>query len=136
MADVHNREQRSRNMAAIKNKNTSPELIVRSIIHKMGFRYSLHRKDLPGKPDIVLVSRKKIIQVHGCFWHMHRCRFGRVVPTTNTEFWATKRLSNATRDKRTTRALHCSGWSVLTVWECWVNDKASLMTRLKKFLHD
>jgi DNA mismatch endonuclease (patch repair protein) len=134
MADVHNREQRSRNMAAIKNKNTSPELIVRSIVHRMGFRYSLHRKDLPGKPDIVLASRKKIIEVHGCFWHMHRCRYGRVVPATNAEFWSTKRLSNVARDKRIRRQLRFDGWEIMTVWECWTKDLLSLETRIRAFL--
>lgn len=121
-------------MAAIKHKNTSPELMVRSLIHRMGFRYSLHKKDLPGKPDIVLVSRKKIIQVHGCFWHMHRCRYGRVVAATNSEFWRVKRLSNVARDKRTLRLLRNAGWDVFTVWECWTKHLPSLESRLRSFL--
>jgi DNA mismatch endonuclease (patch repair protein) len=134
MADVHNREQRSRNMAAIKCKDTSPELIVRSIVHRMGFRYSLHKKDLPGKPDIVLVSRKKIIQVHGCFWHVHRCRFGKVVPATNKSFWGLKRLANVSRDRRNYRLLRVRGWAVLTIWECWCRDENRLREKLAGFL--
>src|SRR5215467_4339130 len=112
MADVHTREQRSRNMAAIKCKDTSPEKIVRSLVHRMGLRYALHKKDLPGRPDIVLVGRKKIIQVHGCFWHMHRCRFGCVTPATNAEFWKKKRFSNVERDRRIRRVLRRQGWEM------------------------
>src|ERR1051326_1111426 len=129
MTDVHTREQRSRNMAAIKCKDTSPEKIVRSLVHGMGFRYALHRKDLPGRPDIVLVSRKKIIQVHGCFWHMHKCRYGIVTPATNASFWAQKRLLNVKRDCLTRRQLRKRGWRILTIWECWTKDRVSLQTR-------
>lgn len=105
-------------MSRIRNRNTRPEMIVRSIVHRMGYRYSLHRRDLPGKPDLVFKSRRKIIQVHGCFFHMHDCPYGRVVPKTNAEFWRNKRLSNAERDKRNQDALENLGWEVLTVWEC------------------
>jgi DNA mismatch endonuclease, patch repair protein len=135
MTDVHTTEQRSRNMAAIKCKNTSPELIVRSLVHRMGFRYSLHRKDLPGKPDLVLVSRKKIIQVHGCFWHMHRCRFGKVIPMSNAEFWSAKRRSNVIRDNRVRRLLRSQGWRVLTVWECHTKNIPLLQSLLRGFLN-
>ena len=86
MVDVHTPEQRSFNMSRIRGRDTKPEMIVRSIVHQMGYRFRLHRKDLPGKPDLVLPGRRKIIFVHGCFWHMHRCRYGRVVPRTNTDF--------------------------------------------------
>jgi len=78
-------------MSRCKGKNTKPEMIVRSIVHRMGYRYSLHRKDLPGKPDIVLTRHKKIIFVHGCFWHMHNCKYGKVIPATNSKFWQDKR---------------------------------------------
>lgn len=132
--DVLTKEQRSRNMAAIKCKDTTPERIVRSLLHQMGFRYSLHRKDLPGKPDIVLVSRKKIIQVHGCFWHVHRCKYGRVVAAQNAEFWRSKRLSNVERDERNRKLLRRAGWDVLTIWECWTRDAESLQRRLRTFL--
>lgn len=134
MTDVHTTEQRSRNMAAIKCKDTSPELIVRSLVHRMGFRYRLHRKDLPGRPDIVLTSRKKIIEVRGCFWHMHKCRYGKVTPATNVAFWATKRLSNVKRDKRNQKNLEAHGWEVLVVWECVTKDLNSLQQRLTQFL--
>lgn len=93
-------------------------MIVRSTAHRMGYRYSLHRKDLPGKPDLVFKNRRKIIFVHGCFFHMHDCRYGSVVPKTNAEFWQTKRLSNVERDRRNQATLEESGWKVLTVWEC------------------
>lgn len=118
MADVHTPEQRSFNMSRIRNRNTRPEMIVRSLAHRMGYRYSLHRKDLPGKPDLVFKSRRKIIFVHGCFFHMHDCPYGRVTPKTNSEFWQNKRLSNVERDKRNQAVLEDSGWKVLTVWEC------------------
>ena len=109
MADVHTPEQRSYNMSRIRGRDTKPELIVRSIVHQMGFRFRLHRKDLPGKPDLVLPGRGKIIFVHGCFWHMHRCRYGRVVPKTNAEFWQAKRQGNMDRDRRNRRALRADG---------------------------
>src|ERR1700744_5363571 len=91
MADVHTREQRSRNMAAIRGKDTKPEVRVRSVLHALGYRFRLHRKDLPGKPDIVLPKHRIAIFVHGCFWHSHCCRYGAVVPATRAEFWAAKR---------------------------------------------
>ncbi len=118
MPDVLTPEQRSFNMSRIRNRNTRPEMIVRSMAHRMGYRYSLHRKDLPGKPDLVFSRRHKIIFVHGCFFHMHDCPYGRVVPKTNAEFWRTKRLSNVERDKRNQAALEGLGWEVFTVWEC------------------
>jgi DNA mismatch endonuclease (patch repair protein) len=109
-------------------------MVVRSIVHSLGYRYRLHKKDLPGKPDVVLVRHRKIIDVHGCFFHMHKCRFGKVVPATNAEFWRTKRLSNVERDKRNLRALKREGWNVLIVWECETKDPQSLERRLEKFL--
>ncbi len=118
MADVHNPEQRSRNMAAIRAKNTKPEIVVRRLLWEMGLRYRLHRIDLPGKPDIVMPGRKIAIFVHGCFFHMHKCRYGRVVPVTNAEFWQSKRSGNAARDRRNARQLRKLGWQVFTIWEC------------------
>jgi DNA mismatch endonuclease (patch repair protein) len=103
-------------MFQIKSKDTKPEILVRSLVHRMGYRYSLHRTDLPAKPDIVLVKHHKIIFVHGCFWHMHRCRFGRVKPATNAAFWQKKRQANADRDKKNLRKLRRLGWKVLVVW--------------------
>ncbi len=118
MPDVHTPQQRSFNMSRIRNRNTRPEMKVRSMVHRMGYRYRLHRRDLPGKPDLVFPGRQKIIFVHGCFFHMHDCRYGRVTPKTNADFWQKKRLSNVERDKRNITALSGDGWEVLEVWEC------------------
>src|SRR5215813_5204493 len=118
MTDVLTPEQRSFNMSRIRGRNTKPELLVRSLVHRMGYRFRLHRGDLAGKPDLVFPSLKKVIFVHGCFWHMHNCKFGRVLPKTNALFWQTKRLSNVERDKRSLRALRRAGWRVLVIWEC------------------
>jgi DNA mismatch endonuclease, patch repair protein len=118
MVDVLTKIQRSYNMSRIRNKNTKPEIIVRSIVHGMGFRYRLHNKNLPGKPDIVLTRHKKIIFVHGCFWHMHKCKYGKVKPATNATFWENKRSGNRERDKRNIKALKKLGWDVLVIWEC------------------
>lgn len=118
MTDVLTKEQRHRNMANIKGKNTKPELIVRSLVHRLGYRYRLHQKGLPGKPDLVFSARRKVIFVHGCFWHMHECRYDVVKPTTNASFWETKRLSNVERDRKNRVALEQTGWQVLVIWEC------------------
>jgi len=132
--DVLSPEQRSFNMSRIRNRDTKPEKIVRSIIHRLGYRYRLHKKDLLGKPDIVLVRHRKIIDVHGCFFHMHKCRYGQVVPATNATFWQTKRLSNVERDRRNLRALRRAGWKVLIVWECETRKPEKLVKRLERFL--
>ncbi len=122
MTDVHNKEQRSKNMAAIRSKDTKPELRVRSLLHRLGYRFRLHRSDLPGKPDIVLPSKRKIIFVHGCFWHLHECRFGRVQPATNENFWTEKRRRNCERDETNLQLLRQDGWDVLVIWECLLNE--------------
>src|SRR5690349_16582800 len=114
MVDVLTPEQRSFNMSRIKGKNTSPEMTVRRLLHSLGYRYRLHVRSLPGCPDIVLPKHKSLIFVHGCFWHMHTCRFGSVVPKTNAEFWQKKRMGNVERDKRHRRRL-VKDWSVLIV---------------------
>ena len=134
MVDVHTKEQRSYNMSRIRNKDTTPEIIVRSTVHRLGYRYALHRKDLPGHPDLVLTRHHKIIFVHGCFWHMHRCRYGRVVPKTNKKFWKIKREGNVDRDIRNLRKLRREGWKVLVVWECQIRNSERLIDKLKKFL--
>lgn len=136
MADVHTTEQRSFNMSRIRGRDTRPELIVRSMVHGLGYRYRLHVTDLPGKPDLVLPRHEKIIFVHGCYWHMHRCRRGRVVPRTNTEFWQTKRQGNVDRDRRNLRKLRREGWRVLVVWECHTRDLERLEDRLLAFLQE
>lgn len=137
MTDVHNKQQRSYNMSRIRDRNTRPEIIVRSLVHQMGFRFRLHRADLPGKPDLVLPRHGKIILVHGCFWHMHRCRYGRVTPKTNAEFWQNKRQGNVDRDRRQQKELRSLGWKVLTIWECWTrNPTEQVVPRLETFLNE
>lgn len=134
MADVLTPKQRSFNMSRIRNRDTKPEIIVRSIVHQLGYRYSLHKKDLPGKPDLVLVRHGKIINVHGCFFHMHACKYGKVVPATNAEFWLTKRLSNVERDRRNLRSLRELGWKVITIWECETKNVDRLGQKIQAFL--
>ena len=117
MTDVHDTETRSRNMAAVKSKDTKPEMIIRRLCHSMGFRYRLHRKDLPGKPDLVFPKYKAVMFVHGCFWHKHDCPKG-ATPATRIEFWEKKQKENAQRDKFSQRALITQGWKVIVIWEC------------------
>lgn len=131
MTDVHTRQQRSRNMAAIRNRDTKPEMRVRSLLHSLGYRFRLHRKDLPGKPDIVLPKHRCVIFVHGCFWHCHDCRWGAVTPKTRSEFWAAKRSGNVTRDHQNYAALTKAGWRVITVWECATRDRKRLRQSLQ-----
>src|SRR5437867_4880958 len=133
VVDVPTPQQRSFNMSRIRSRDTKPEKIVRSIVHALGYRYRLHKTDLPGKPDIVLVRHRKIIDVHGCFFHMHKCPYGSVVPVTNAKFWKTKRLSNVERDRRNLSALSRGGWRVLVVWECETRRPAFLRQTLQKF---
>jgi DNA mismatch endonuclease, patch repair protein len=120
MTDVHNRVTRSRNMAAIRGMNTTPELVVRKWLHREGFRYVLHDRRLPGRPDIVFPRYRAVLFVHGCFWHQHRgCRYA-TTPASNAEFWAAKLSANARRDRQVRTQLHRLGWRVLTIWECEV----------------
>lgn len=130
MADTLSRAQRSKCMAAIRGKDTTPERVVRSILHRLGCRFALHRTDLPGKPDIVMPARGLIVLVHGCYWHLHSCKRGRSAPTTNAAFWQTKRTRNRERDRRTISALRGKGWRVLVVWECQTRDRDALAGRL------
>jgi DNA mismatch endonuclease, patch repair protein len=128
--------KRSRNMAAIRSKNTKPELVVRSLVHRLGFRFRLYAKDLPGRPDLVFRSRKKVIFVNGCFWHQHssaKCLDGRI-PKSNRSYWKPKLLKNAERDKRNLTALKSLKWKVLIVWECETNNQDRLVRTLTKFL--
>lgn len=134
MPDVLTPEQRHKNMSAIKGKNTKPEMVIRSLVHKMGYRYRLHRKDLPGKPDMVFPKRKKVIFVHGCFWHIHSCQYGQVKPKTNADFWEQKRQSNVTRDIQNLEKLEQLGWQVFTIWECEVKDTDLLRKKITEFL--
>lgn len=134
MVDNLSLDQRRRNMANIKSRHTQPELLVRRIIHSLGFRFRLHSKFLPGKPDIVLPRHHKIILVHGCFWHRHDCRRGNVTPQTNYEYWQNKRDRTVQRDADNYSRYLADGWSVLTVWECEIHAILILRQRLKEFL--
>ena len=126
--------EKSRQMALIRSKDTKPELIVRMVAHRLGYRYRLHRKDLPGKPDLVFPGRRAIIVVHGCFWHGHNCKRGSRVPKTRTEYWRVKIAGNADRDRKAVAALEADGWRVLTIWECELTNQSSLETRISAFL--
>ena len=118
MADVHNKATRSYNMSQIKGKDTKPEMLVRKFLHANGFRYKLHDKSLPGKPDIVLPKYRTVIFVHGCFWHGHKnCKYY-VTPKTRTEWWLYKINGNITNDLKTANLLKQDGWKIITIWEC------------------
>lgn len=132
--DKLNSEQRSRNMAQIKGTNTKPEKLVRSLLHSMGYRFRLHNKQIPGKPDIVLPRYKAVVFVHGCFWHGHeRCKRA-TIPATRPEFWEKKISGNKERDKRTVAALEDLGYRCLIVWQCELKDVEALKHRLSDFL--
>ncbi len=127
-------EARRRVMQANVAKSTKPELTVRTLLHRMGFRFRLHRKDLPGVPDIVLPRHRKIVEVYGCFWHKHDCSLGLRSPRSNAAYWRAKIDGNAARDVKKLAALRKLGWGVLIVWECETKDVASLQKRLRGFL--
>ncbi len=133
MVDVHEPEVRSYNMSQVKGKNTKPEMLVRKFLHSNGFRYRLHVKDLPGKPDLVLPKYNSVIFVHGCFWHAHEdCEYFKM-PKTRTKWWKEKLYGNKKRDKKNVKELKDSGWKVLIVWECELKqDKQE--ERLKKLI--
>lgn len=131
-------EQRSKQMSLVRYKDTKPELRVRRLLHRAGYRYRLHRKDLPGKPDLVFPSRKKVIFVHGCFWHAHpdpSCKKARL-PKSRKEFWTEKFAANRARDERNVNRLKQEGWKTLTVWECELTSDDDILTRAKEFLDE
>lgn len=133
MSDVHTKEIRSYNMSMIRGKNTTPELIVRKFLHSKGFRFRLYKKELPGKPDIVLSKYKTVIFVHGCFWHGHKnCKYF-VVPRTRTKWWLKKIYGNKETDKENNITLGKAGWKIITLWECQLKPKKRERT-LKKLL--
>lgn len=134
--DVFSREKRSHIMSRVSGKNTKPELIVRSLLHSMGYRFRLHRSDLPGKPDITLPKFKKVVFVHGCFWHGHKdCRRSKR-PTTNKKFWNEKLNKNIERDKVNIKSIKDLGWDSLVVWSCEVSDINQLENKLVSFIED
>src|SRR5690606_9744744 len=121
-------------MSRIRGRNTRPEKVVRSLLHRMGYRFRLHRRDLPGTPDMVLPRHRAVIFVHGCFWHRHgRCRYA-YTPKSRVEFWEEKFRQNVERDRRNAWALRRAGWRVLVVWECEIRDLDKLERRIRAFL--
>ena len=127
-------EERSIRMSLVRSKDTQPELFVRKLVHRMGFRYRLHRRDLPGHPDMVFASRGKIIFVHGCFWHRHgKCEYTRW-PKSRLSFWKPKLEQNHARDKRNRRALAKLGWRVLVVWECQLKFPDKVAEKIYRFV--
>ncbi|MBI1404797.1 MAG: DNA mismatch endonuclease Vsr [Caulobacter sp.] len=134
MTDVFSPEKRSAVMRRVKSRDTAPELKVRKALTTLGARYRLHRRDLPGKPDIVLPGRRLAIFVHGCFWHGHDCPRGSRVPKANRDYWLAKVARNRARDEASRAALETAGWRVETLWECQIRDQAALSGRLSALL--
>lgn len=134
MPDIMTRDQRSERMSRVKNRDSKAELRVRSMVHRLGFRYRLHSKKLPGKPDVVLTRHKKVILVHGCFWHQHGVCRPLDVPEHNSEFWRRKFAANVERDRRNIQQLNELGWQVLVVWECETRHAETLEAKLREFL--
>jgi DNA mismatch endonuclease, patch repair protein len=134
MVDKLSADRRSENMRRIKSKDMKPELLIRRLVHGLGYRYRLHRKDMPGRPDLVFGPRRKVIFVHGCFWHQHTsCREGRL-PGSNAEYWQPKLARNVRRDAENLASLEASGWHTLVIWECEMKSPEALKRRLRKFL--
>lgn len=133
--DNHTTEQRRLNMSRVKGKDTKPEMLLRHLLWSAGYRYFLHRKDLPGKPDLVFPGRRKIIFIHGCFWHKHDCK-SFSWPQSNADFWREKIEKNVERDLRNQKALCTLGWSWLVIWECQIRVRSSegLLLKLQRFL--
>jgi DNA mismatch endonuclease, patch repair protein len=136
LTDVFSKAERSRIMAKVTGKNTKPEILVRKMIHAMGYRFRIHRKDLPGRPDVVMPRLHKVILVHGCFWHGHKgCRRASR-PTSNVDFWNRKIDANIKRDRRDKGRLSREGWKSLTLWECQTRNPVPLEKRLRRFLEE
>jgi len=134
--DTLSRKERSQRMSLIRNRDTKPELLVRQLLFKSGYRYRLHRSDLPGRPDLVFSGWKKVIFVHGCFWHRHpKCSLARL-PKSRLSFWLPKLTNNRRRDLRNLRDLRRLGWTVKVVWECEIGDQAALARNLHTFLSE
>ena len=136
MVDTLTKKQRSARMALVKGKHTGPEMTVRRLVHGLGYRYRLHCNKLPGKPDLVFGNRKKVIFVHGCFWHRHddsSCKLARL-PKSRLGFWVPKLEANKERDGRNEQALRAEGWGVLVIWECELTDAPALARKIRKFL--
>jgi len=122
-------------MQAVKSKDTTPELIVRRLLHTNGYRYRLHRADLPGCPDIVFSRKKKIIFIHGCFWHGHSCARGARIPKSNTEYWTSKISRNRDRDAVVKKKLKANGWAQVVLWECETKNESAVLKKISRFLN-
>ena len=132
--DIKSQQQRSWNMSRIRSTNTKPEILVRSFLHRNGFRFRLHVKNLPGHPDIVLPKYKTVLEVRGCFWHRHPgCKYA-TTPASNTEFWKTKFKQNISRDKKNAKKLKTLGWKLIVVWECETKGEGFPPLELKRFI--
>ncbi len=123
-------------MRRVRSRDTGPEMTVRSLVHRIGFRFRLHRRDLPGNPDLAFPSRQRVIFVHGCFWHGHYCRAGRNRPSSNTAYWTAKLNRNCTRDARNRRLLRNLGWRVLVIWECELKNLERVRQRVSRFFEE
>ena len=134
MTDHLSPDNRSAHMRRIRQTNTYPEMVVRRIVHQLGYRYRLHRRDLPGTPDLVFPGRRSVIFVHGCFWHQHDCRRGAKQPSTNTAYWLPKLARNVERDKLVRQELEDDGWNVLVIWECQIRMPDMIATLVGDFL--
>ena len=134
MADTVSKKKRSQIMAAVKSKDTTPEMVVRRVLRTLGFRYRLHCANITGSPDVAFPGKQKAIFVHGCFWHRHTCRNGRAMPKSNTAFWEKKFYRNKSRDRKVRHSLRQKGWDVLIIWECWTRDLGKLRNKLSDFM--
>lgn len=138
MTDTLDKTARSKRMSLIRGKDTGPEMTVRKLVHAMGYRYRLHRKNLPGSPDLVFARRRKVIFVHGCFWHRHHdssCKLARL-PKSRHEFWIPKLEGNAERDKKSQQLLRDLDWDVLVIWECELKDHAFIKSKIESFFQN
>lgn len=135
MTDRVSKEKRSEIMKRIRGKDTTPELIVRKLVYSLGYRYRLHGKNLPGKPDLVFAGRKKVIFVHGCFWHCHNCKKGKP-PKSNLDYWLPKLKENRRRDISNQKLITSTGWEFLVIWQCQTRDIATLKKTIVAFLED
>jgi DNA mismatch endonuclease (patch repair protein) len=134
VADVFTKSKRSWIMAKVHSHDTSPEIIVRSTLHRLGYRFRLYSDKLPGKPDIILPRFHKLIFVHGCFWHQHKGCKASARPSSHSEYWNKKLDKNVLRDKRNLAALKNAGWDILIIWECQILKKISIVNKIKKFM--
>ena len=134
MTDTISSERRSANMRAVHSRDTQPEISVRKIVYESGYRYRLNREELPGKPDMVFIGKRKVIFVHGCFWHQHKGCKRATMPQSNVAFWQSKLARNVERDAEQMRSLKANGWKALVVWECETKKKLKLANRLRRFL--